>query len=400
MISRLNQVKHIESLVHEACRRGLPAVLLLDQRTVKGHHELGDEKACVEAHQIPSRLLAVVGGVWPFDSLLRLERIVSVQGLDVLLVVGELAGRWRPASRPLVCLIQTSWSSIMALDDPRRWDVIYGWSDVWRQWWRTRPSCRATNPIELDRRFVSAGSTLCDLAHGVDRSVVQSRYGLHGRALVFLPFPFQSVKRTAWTHGVYRWPWPLGVLAAPLGPPQSLHDAIIGLNDRAVVKALRSYCDRHSAALVVKSRPKTPVPRYLAERANVVVEGDGLGEPTLLDLLSASDIMVHFYSMAVVEAAAVGVPWLCISLSPARWSPYADRAVVDGVPTVPWGGLFAWGSYGRAWSPERIVGSLADQPWPVTGAYASERQDYVKAFLGGEPFRAASRIVDDLAARV
>lgn len=416
LVRRLNQLKHVRSLVTTARHRGHTVLLLTERSAV----EITGPKAA----DAPTRgdLANVLAG-WgehadcppADDDVLRTARR---HRLDGLVVIGAYPqGQRSPGCR--VVMLQTSWGDLMGIGGPEgryvtmgrpaRWDRILAWSETWRSWWHHPSWERDVRDDEaFDERFVAVGSTLAD-------AVSCRRFHCEGlateRRLLYLPFPFGAVPRAAWTHGVYRWPWPFGLLAAPFahvgktdGTPfadadngSAWSDAWLGRNDRAVVRGLRDFCDRHGADLIVKSRPKTPLPHYLRDAADVVVDRDEPGRATCMELAARADLVVHFYSMAVVEAAAVGTPWVTPWLCPDRWPAYANRSTRDalGAP-MPWWRLYEWPGLGSVGHLSDLVDGWPAQHWPA-GPDADALARYRTEMLGVGPRSAADRIVDVLA---
>lgn len=414
LIRRLNQLKHVRSLVVAARHRGATVTMVIeDDGTVVGGPK---------AHDAPTvaRIAAVLSS-WgvPADVPRPTRRVLDMaeqHRLDALVVIGRYPGDYRPR-RCVVAMLQTAWGDLMGvgrpdgryatMGRPARWDLILGWSETWRRWWH-HPSWEraASDARAFDARFLAVGSTLTDAA-----SCVPSRQRHGERRLLYLPFPFGAVPRAVWTHGVYRWLWPFGLLAAPFahvgkqnGTPfadadngSAWTDAWRGWNDRAVVRGLRAFCDRHGAAFVVKSRPKTPVPRYLRDVADVLVDRDTPGRATCMELAAQSDLVVHFYSMAVVEAAAVGTPWVTPWLCPGRWPPYATRSTRDALGSpMPWWRLYEWPELGEVGHLSDLAEGWSARSWPG-GPDADALARYRTEILGMGPRSAADRVLDALA---
>ncbi len=75
---------------------------------------------------------------------------------------------------------------------------------------------------------------------------------------------------------------------------------------RALAAAVREFCRRNRATLVVKSREKNRDPRFVRRMADRLVKRDDEVYPyTSMQLMSAADLCVHFQSGAVLEAAFV-----------------------------------------------------------------------------------------------
>src|SRR5262249_44343786 len=87
-------------------------------------------------------------------------------------------------------------------------------------------------------------------------------------------------------------------------------------SDRRLVEALRGFCQRNGAALIVKSRVKDQSPIYLRRMARAHFERELNYPPGILELLACASLCVHFYSTAVLQSVFAGVPSLCLGRDP------------------------------------------------------------------------------------
>ena len=158
------------------------------------------------------------------------------------------------------------------------------------------------------------------------------------------------------------------------------------------MSAVRAFCDRNGAALVVKARAKDPVPSYLARRADRVLYDEHYYPATILELLKISALCLHFFSTAAYEAAYAGVPSICIAPGaddlgfPALWREWF-LSVAPGTSFNFRGAVYAIGL------PEVVGGfpgkRIADFPLdPVA------RAQYVEKFVGFDDGKSSDRVLD------
>jgi hypothetical protein len=354
VLARLNQIKWVSPLLREARRRGHETVILLD-RSVAGR---GD-KATATVDTLPLWLHALVDRVVPLETITQLDASVSVT-------------RRAPASG-IRTRLQTSVSDVlgMTVAELGRWDAVYTWSETWTDWWRDQvPRFGDPEPFE---HFVPVGYPLAEHLARIDRAEVRQTFGITAsRVVVYLPFPF----------GVHAQPWSLryGYRLSPWG-------------DRATVKAVRAACDRLGAELVVKSRTKTPVPGYLRDAADVVVERDEPGEPTLLRLLSVATLMVHHLSSGIAEAALVGVR--ALGIVPPGWTAYANRGRDFDVDAAD--SFYGWTGLSEVWAQRSV------RTWALevggTAVDSVARAAYLARYLGVELGPPSVNLLNDLEKR-
>jgi hypothetical protein len=158
---------------------------------------------------------------------------------------------------------------------------------------------------------------------------------------------------------------------------------------------MREFCDRNGALLVVKARRKDPVPHYARRRADRVFYDLAHHPPTILELLRVASLCVHFYSTTVLEAAACGVPSLCLApreedLGPTSWGfGFVHNGETGGIYHAP--GIAYWRPLAEAFDG-LPTWRLADFP-----AEPGARRRYVERFLGFDDGRSAGRLLDTLA---
>ncbi len=284
-------------------------------------------------------------------------------------------------------------------------------------WWRERtPDClrlsafnraqaTGTTPVHVDdaavaetlaRRAMLVGIPEMDQCHWIDPLGVRERLGLgRDRPLVlYVPFPFASNPRTFWVREVYGRSSTLWsrLAIALAGRREYVSHVARHWNDRGVVAAVRAFCDRNGAALVVKARAKDPVPRYLARAADHVFYDKSYYPATILELLKASALCLHFFSTVAYEAAYAEVPSVCIAPKgddlgfPAPWQAWflsLDAGSSFNFPGVVYArGL---GEFLDGFASAR----LSDYPLdPVS------RAQYVEKFIGFDDGKSSDRVLD------
>jgi len=280
-------------------------------------------------------------------------------------------------------------------------DAVALYSDYWRERIEARFP-EAGLAAELERKASAVGAPELDAVRTIDPAEVRRRFGLPAdRPIVlYLPFPLRSNLATPWLENVHtprtRSAQVLRMLLARRW--EHWPEVRLGRNDARLVEAVRRFCDRNRALLVMKARRKDPVPRYARRRADLVLYDLAHHPPTILELLSVTSLCIHFYSTTVLEAAACGVPSLCLApreedLGPASWGfGFVHNGEPGGIYHAP--GIAYWRPLAEAFDglPEW---RLADFP-----VEAAARRRYVDRFLGFDDGRSAGRLLDVLARMV
>jgi hypothetical protein len=248
----------------------------------------------------------------------------------------------------------------------------------------------------LERVGRPVGIPEMDQSHWMDPIDVRRRLGLDPArpVVLYCPFPFRSNPRTFWTRHVFGARSALhGRLAIRLGRrPEYRSHVERHLDDRSVVRAVRAFCDRNGAALVVKARVKDPVPRYLGRCADRVLYDEHYYPATILELLRVSALCLHFFSTVAYEAVYAGVPSICIA-------PDADDL---GFPPLlrEWFLSTAPGSSFNTRGAVYLLG-LEDLVSGFPGKRLSDfpldpvaRAQYVDKFIGFDDGKSSDRVLD------
>ena len=267
---------------------------------------------------------------------------------------------------------------------------------------RARSTGRAPVPVDdgavaatMRRRASVVGFPEMDQFHAVDPVAVRRRLGLDPArpVVVYCPFPFLSNPRTFWVRHVYgaRRLHQRLLTGAGAGRRYANHVAG-GWDDRGVVNAVRAFCDANGAALVVKARPKDPVPGYLAARAERVLYEQTDYPATILELMSVASLCLHFFSTVAYEAAYAGVPSICVTAE-------ADDL---GFPPI-WREWFLSAAPGSSFSfpgvtyPLSVREMVEDFPRRRLADFPLEpaaRAHYLEKFVGFDDGKASDRLLD------
>jgi hypothetical protein len=393
LILRKNYYRLLGPVVEEALRRG---------DTVDCWHDWSGARRGGKASEFPD-----VAPVFRAGS----PRVLGYQG------VADLAERWRrdppdavvsidPPDPALRAATKARWlwlqyaADILFQQTPAGVldaDAVGLYSAYWRQRIEERFPASAIG-AELRRKAVIVGAPELDAVHSIDRDEVRQRLGLPARRpiVLYLPFPLHSNVPTPWLRAVHapRTRLHQGLRTLLAGHWEYWPHVMNGWNDRRVVEAARAFCDENGALLVMKARRKDPVPRYAARLADRVFYDLSHYPPTILELLSVASLCIHFYSTAVMEAAACGVPSLCLGpreeeLGPASFGfGFVHNGEPGGLYNAP--GVAYWRPLVSAF--DGLSGwRLADFPLDPEA-----RRLYVERFLGRDDGRAASRLLDAL----
>jgi len=391
IIRRKNYYRLLGPVVEEGLRRGW---------RVECRHDWSQPRGGAKGSEFLDTAPAMAGGAPEVRTFLGFEDLAAqfrADSPDVVVTLDPPDPATRAGSAARWLWLQYS-ADILFEPTPRGFldaDAVGAYSAFWTDLLEER--YRETGAAhEIRRKTRPVGMPELDAARRIDPDEVRRRLGLpHDRPIVlYLSFPLRSNPPTFWLRGVFTPSTRLGQAARTLLARRLEYwpDVREGLNDRRLVEAVRRFCDRAGAALVMKSRLKDPIPRYALRRADCAFYDLSHHPPTILELLSVASLCIHAYSTTVLEAGYCGVPSLCLAPSDAAMgqSAFAAEFVHNLKPgwIYNWPGVAygvplreAYDGFGR-WS-------LADFPLD-----ASARRDYVERFLGFDDGRSSARLLD------
>jgi hypothetical protein len=404
LISRTTEYKLFAPIVEAALARGWE---------VQCWHNYGEARTGAKGYQFPSVDAVPVfrNGrplVRSFQGPSELRTWLAAQEADAVIATGSPQAAGVPAPLPSC----TAWVGLQYLfdafirggpDEILACDRVALYSRWWLDW---AADYFASAGLVSDRAgFVDAavarsefvGLPEMDAAAAVDPEEVRRRWGIpEGQPVVVLfPYP-QGVGRAAF--------WPRQIFAEPSRVKQLARIAAYrrfeylphvwhGWNDRNVLKALRQFCDRNGAYLLIKSRLKTPVPEYAKAIADKWVYDDSYYPATVLEALRIANLSVSFYSSAVFESAWLGVPHLCLT--------YSLSDYVDGDPgffprfyTDEEGGPFQFRGVSTAWGTPEALRRLPATALADFAMDDAARRRYVEKFLTSAAGDSGARTID------
>lgn len=171
----------------------------------------------------------------------------------------------------------------------------------------------------LESRSRYVGFPESEAVRLIDRKALRRRWGVPSDqpVVVLLPFPQGTGRSTFWPRKVFGEPSRTRrvINVVKYGQFNHFRAAWGDANDVNIVSAVRNFCDRNGAFLLVKSRKKTPIPHYLRAVSDKCIYDESYYPPTIIEALSIANLCIGYYSLGILEATALGVPNLSIVYS-------------------------------------------------------------------------------------
>jgi hypothetical protein len=414
LIERRNAYQTLAPIIDEALRQGWEVACWHDvshpTRGVKGYLYPSLEAVPAFRHGAPAARPfhgAEELGRWLADD--RVEAVVSLQHRGKWLSgpAGATEPRWIGIQHVADFFQNTGPEGLLAYDGA----AVY--SDWWVSWAVAyfRGLGRLADPeafaAQLAARMTVTGRPMLDQRPQIDPVAVRRRWGIPAAqpVVVFSPLTGRAGPPAFWPRKIYLEPNRLKQAASVLlsGHAEYWPHVRAGWHDGAMAHALRAFCDRHDAYLIVKSRQKSPIPRYLAAVADRCLYDESPYPATVLEALSIASLCISFYSSIVLDAVAMGVPHLCLSFSgedyyrhSGRPPEYVQRFNLSF--NTEEGGLYRFAGACAALSIPEAIERLPR--WPLAPMDPQARARYVEQFLGFDDGRCAARVLDLIRQRV
>lgn len=213
------------------------------------------------------------------------------------------------------------------------------WIDEGIEFYDLAEKLRSRTNLELSfrKKWKVTGTTQFDHIFYCDRDAIRIKLGLPPGKKIVTVFAFET-NFTYWSQRIFLesrlWKRLWSVLIAPFSfpgifskigkakiwqmlgrsireRPEWLWQSLTSASELETMRAIRIFCDRNDALLVLKARRKHNLSPHHHELSDIVLEEDREYLPsTSFQVLSVSDLMITLYSTAAVEAATCGVPTL------------------------------------------------------------------------------------------
>ena len=278
------------------------------------------------------------------------------------------------------------------------------WIDWVTQYFDENP--QIDRPDEFDSAFearaLSVGFPDLDAAARIDPVEVRRRWGVprDKPVVVLLPFGRGFGREAFWPSMICGQPSRLRRAANVLayGRFEYWSEVWHDRTDAAVVRAVRAFCDRNEAYLLVKSRRKTPIPAYLRAVADKCLYDEQFYPSTILEALSIADVNINFYSTVVTEAVSLGVPNVCVTFSLDDYCGGNQRARerCEYILTEQEGGPFQFAGVSTAMSIAEAVEVLPRKTLDEFKMDPVARQQYLMKYVGPDDRRSAERVVEKI----
>ena len=285
-------------------------------------------------------------------------------------------------------------------------DLVAMYSEWWQRWaldyYQAQGLVTETEALERDlsARAALVGLPELDAIARVDRVEVRRKWGIppDRPVVVYFPFP-QGVGREAfWPRKIYGEPSTVRQLANVLVHRQFryLRDVWHGWDDVHVVAAIRRFCDRNGAFLLVKSRRKTPIPSHLQAAADHCVYDEGAYPATIVEALSVASLSLSHFSSSVLESVALGVPHICVPFSAedyaikgeAEWNAFGRFFRTDE------GGAFQFRGVSSVLNVSDLLAHFPSMHLSDFAMNVAARERYVRQFLTHSDGNGGGRLAD------
>ncbi|MCW5877470.1 MAG: hypothetical protein KIS80_01210 [Anaerolineales bacterium] len=252
---------------------------------------------------------------------------------------------------------------------------------------------------KLETKVSYTGTPRLDIATQMDAELIRQKYGIVDDKPVVLYFPIN----------VAYWPghWPAffvskgterlkafgrGLRDEGVGFLKYLPWLLFGWNDEALTRAVRRFCDKNNAFLVVKGRRKDPLRPASQDMADLAIYDEEFYPATIYELMSVAEVCIHSYSSAAFEMTVFDVFGICV-----------DRPNLDDLSHKLWrtahqGSVFNFEGVNQWTSIPQMIHGFGAKSLVDLRADAKSLKDYVRTYVDPGDGSSSERILDRAAA--
>jgi len=190
-------------------------------------------------------------------------------------------------------------------------DRFFFFSSVWFELVRTfkQPNMKLLTGDGV--RF--CGFPELDQLNTIDPIQVRSELGIpEGKPVVlYLSFQYLMQGNQLYSRYLFSENNLIMKLIACLRHPKYFKYLLRGYNNENLFKAIKKFCDRNNAYLLINGRQKSPIPPYIV--GDKTVTDVSFYPADILKCLSVADVCFSFWSTVVTECVPMGVANVCIA---------------------------------------------------------------------------------------
>ncbi|MFC1891804.1 hypothetical protein ACFLZT_05370 [Thermodesulfobacteriota bacterium] len=412
-IPRLNYLKFLGPLIEYFLSQKVQVTLFCDHREPPSRYKayLYPNLAKLPEFQYPVDRVAF-GSLSEFTIATRDKGIQAMFFCNCDEIGKEFHEQMNVLSHKLIIAqMQNVFDLIVTSKDLSYSDVIYIYSDDWIDWWKSYVQHHHLVPEmalkdflkDVDEKTVSVGFTEADQIPHIDPHCVREKYDIPANKKVLLYSPFSWARDFSLCGpSLNRLPKQLIQKMRRLccGASKYLPNAWCGMLDRSIVEAVRKFCDRNNALFIVKAREKTIIPYYLEKTVDRIFFDESYYPYTLIELLSITDLCLHFHSCIVMEAVITRTPSISISHnSEACRTAFSDRLFISGLSPQS-EGLYNFNGVNYYLELDEFVHTFPSKKvtdYPLDKELA---KTFMNKFVSSDDLNSSSRIYNDLSKRI
>jgi hypothetical protein len=303
-------------------------------------------------------------------------------------------------------------------NDLSKTDAVYLFSQNWLKWWKEYILNHSTVPVQdraelfgqIDQKSVITGFPEADQVKDFDKSEIRKKYNIAAdkKVVVLMPFPWAKHRfpliswSSFWTEIIYK-PNNVFIKLAKLVRYKAwrfLPEIWRGVDDLDVMKAIRAFCDKNNAVLVVKGREKNPIPSYIRKMADYVFIDKSFYPFTTLELMYIADLSIGYWTMGIIESVMAGAPSICLVPKKGHIWPECEDNDFGEEFTAKDSGFYNFENVVYNEDVTEFSSNFGQKTFADYKICCQDREKFIEKFLGYSDFNACERIYKDLCGRL
>lgn len=270
-------------------------------------------------------------------------------------------------------------------------DRFFFFSPVWFELARTYNQPNKKTLIGNGVRF--CGFPELDQIKTIDPARVRSELGIpEGKPVVlYLSFQYMMQENQLYSRYIFTENNLFMKLIACLRYPKYFNYFIHGYNNENVFRAIKRFCERNNAYLLINGRQKSPIPPYI--KGDKTITNVSFYPADILKCLSIADVCFNFLSTVVLECVPMGVSNICITpeLDDIFVNDSIFHHVLDVIPD-----LLDCGGVTRTMNIKEAVSELPNFDIDQLALNSEKQALWIRRFLTSADSKCSERIVSEI----
>lgn len=187
-------------------------------------------------------------------------------------------------------------------------DRYFFFSEIWFKLTNT-----FTKNKQVGNNVRYMGCSEVDQKKIIDPSQIRKELGIpeNKTVVLYLSFQYLMQENQLYSRYIFTDDNPIMKIIACLRHPKYINHVLQGYNNKKMFEAIKTFCKKNDAYLIINGRQKSPIPSYI--KGDKTITEVSFYPADILKYLSISTVCFNFWSTVVTECVPMDVYNVCIS---------------------------------------------------------------------------------------